>query len=189
MTDLVVASANKNKLREIQEILPDYNIISLSDIGFFEDIVEDGDTFAENALIKAKTACQFSGKPSLGDDSGLIVPSLDGAPGVLSARYSGVHGDDNANMDKLLKELEGKEDRSAYFLCSMALVYPDGKIITVEGKTHGRILKERTGSGGFGYDPIFFSEELGKSFGIASPEDKNKISHRGKALAKLRKLL
>ena len=191
MTDLVVASANKNKLREIQEILPDYNIISLSDIGFFEDIVEDGDTFAENALIKASTIAGLLKRPVLADDSGLEVDALGGAPGVYSARYGGPGLKDEERLQLLLDEMKDVPDakRTARFVCVMALVYPDGTNLTARGTVEGSIIREAQGNGGFGYDPAFLPRGYQDTFGILPAETKNRISHRSMALLKMKKLL
>jgi XTP/dITP diphosphohydrolase len=151
-------------------------------------VEETGATFAENALIKARAACSALQEMVLADDSGLCVDALNGAPGVFSARYSGVHGSDQANRNTLLKNLEGIENRKAHFTCSLALVYPDGREIVAEGYTHGNILKTENGEGGFGYDCLFFSDDLQKSFGQATAEEKNAVSHRFRALQKLRTL-
>lgn len=186
---LVVATGNAHKIREIAEIFTEYKVVSQKEMGFAEEVEETGKTFTENALIKARAAVKALGLPVLADDSGLCVDALNGAPGVYSARYSGEHGNDAANRVCLLKKLEGIENRSAHFTCAMALVFPDGKEITVEGKTHGKILHEEVGNGGFGYDALFESVDLKKSFGVASAEEKNKVSHRFRALEELRKYL
>lgn len=182
---LVVATGNAHKLREIAEIFTDFEVVSQKQMGFDEDVEETGATFLENALIKARAASKALGLPTLADDSGLCVESLDGAPGVYSARYCGSHGNDKANRDLLLKNLDGVENRSAYFACALALVYPNGDLLTAEGRTYGKILFEEQGEGGFGYDCIFESEDLKKSFGVATAEEKNAISHRGRALQSL----
>ena len=182
---LVVATGNAHKLREIAEIFTDFEVLSQKQMGFDEDVEETGATFIENALIKARAASKALGTPTLADDSGLCVEALDGAPGVFSARYAGEHGNDKANRNLLLKNLQGEENRKAYFTCAVALVYPDGKEITAEGRTYGKILHEEVGAGGFGYDPIFESDDLQKSFGVATPEEKNSISHRFRALQAL----
>ena len=182
---LVVATGNAHKLREIAEIFTDFEVLSQKQMGFDEDVEETGATFMENALIKARAASKALGIPTLADDSGLCVEALDGAPGVFSARYAGEHGNDKANRNLLLKNLQGEENRKAYFTCAVALVYPDGKEITAEGRTYGKILHEEVGAGGFGYDPIFESDDLQKSFGVATPEEKNSISHRFRALQAL----
>lgn len=187
MEKIVVASGNKGKLREIAEIFRGAEVVSMKEAGFVGDIEENGATFEENALIKAKAVCQALGAPALADDSGLCVDALDGAPGVYSARYAGGHGDDAANNALLLKNLSGKAEgeRTAYFESCVALCLPDGRSFAASGRTYGKILSVPEGENGFGYDPLFFSDELGKSFGIASAEEKNAVSHRAKALAAL----
>lgn len=187
MEKIVVASGNKNKLREIAEIFKGYEVVSMQDAGFSEEIEENGKTFEENALIKARAVCNALHLPALADDSGLCVAALGGAPGVYSARYAGVHGDDGANNALLLKNLEDvpEEDRGAYFESCVALVFPDGQEVTASGRTYGHILFEEEGKNGFGYDPLFYSNELKKGFGVASAEEKNAVSHRAKALAAL----
>ena len=182
---LVVASGNAHKIREISEIFTDFEVISQKQAGFDVDVEETGTTFMENALLKAHAASKALGIPTLADDSGLCVEALDGAPGVYSARYSGGHGDNQANRDLLLKNLEGVENRRAYFACALALVYPNGDVLTAEGRTYGKILHEETGEGGFGYDCLFESEDLQKSFGEATAEEKNTVSHRFRALQSL----
>ncbi len=184
---LVVASGNAHKLKEIAEIFPDFEVLSQKQMGFDEEVEETGASFMENALLKATAAANALGLPALGDDSGLCVEALGGAPGIYSARYSGGHGDDRANRALLLKNLEGESNRRAYFACALALVYPDGRKITAEGRTYGEILTQEEGEGGFGYDPIFHSEDLNKSFGKATAEEKNAVSHRGRALQALLK--
>lgn len=183
---MVVASNNAHKLREIAQIFSEYEIISQRQAGFDAEVEETGTTFEENALIKAWAACKALGLPVLADDSGLCVDALDGAPGVYSARYCGWHGDDQSNRQMLLKNMEGVENRTAYFCSSIVLVYPGGKVLTAEGKTYGKILHAEDGDGGFGYDPIFFSDDLQKSFGQATAEEKNGVSHRYRALCVLR---
>ena len=136
----------------------------------------------ENALIKARAASKALGIPALADDSGLCVDALNGAPGVYSARYCGYHGSDKENRDLLLKNMQGVENRKANFTSAIALVYPDGTELLAEGHTYGKILLEEQGEGGFGYDCIFESEDLGKSFGVATAEEKNSVSHRFRAL-------
>lgn len=183
---LVVASNNAHKLREIAQIFPEYQIVSQRQAGFCEEVEETGSTFIENALIKARAACAALKLPVLADDSGLCVAALGGAPGVYSARYCGWHADDKSNRTLLLKNMEGKTDRTAYFCSAIAIVYPDGKELTAEGRTYGRLLTEERGDGGFGYDPIFFSDDLQKSFGVATAEEKNGVSHRYRALCAIR---
>ena len=182
---LVVASGNKNKLREIAEIFTDFDVRSQKEMGFDEDVEETGLTFAENALIKARAASKALGEMVLADDSGLCVDALNGAPGVFSARYCGHHGSDEENRKVLMKNMEGVENRRAHFTSAIALVFPDGRELVAEGNTHGEILMEEVGDGGFGYDCIFMSEDLKKSFGVATAEEKNRVSHRFRALQKM----
>lgn len=193
MKTIVVASNNKHKIKEIKEILTGYNVLTLNDIGFHDEIIEDGKTFEENALIKARTIHNYLKSKNLNhivlaDDSGLCVDALNGAPGVYSARYAKEHSDDQANRDKLLKELEGK-DRTANFVCNIVLYYPNGEYKTFVGKTEGKITKEEIGNKSFGYDCIFYSNELNKTFGEAKDEEKNAVSHRGRALKEMLKKL
>ncbi len=184
---VVLASRNKHKIGELQALLskhiPEIEVLSLDDVGFTADIVEDGETFEENAYIKARAAAS-TGYIGLGDDSGLSVRALGGAPGIYSARYAGEHGDDAANNALLLKNLEGKEDRSAEFVCVIACVFPDkpDHRLWCRGATEGIIIDEYRGEGGFGYDPLFLYEPFGKTFAEMSAEEKNSISHRGKAI-------
>lgn len=184
---IVLASQNKKKIVELRtllsELIPDIEILSLADVGITGDIVEDGDSFEANALIKARAAAA-SGYIGVGDDSGLCVEALGGAPGIYSARYAGEHGDDEANLDLVLKNMEGKTDRRAAFVCAIACVFPDGsEPIVCHGRVDGELLLARDGEGGFGYDPIFYYPPFGTSFGVSSAEDKNKVSHRARALA------
>ena len=185
---LVVATGNKNKLREIAEIFTDFEVCAQKQMGFDEEVEETGLTFAENALIKARAAAKALGEMVLADDSGLCVDALDGAPGIYSARYCGYHGDDEKNRKVLLKNMEGIENRRAHFTSAIAIVYPDGRELVAEGHTYGEILHEETGNGGFGYDCLFFSEDLQKSFGVATAEEKNKVSHRFRGLQAMLKL-
>ena len=185
MKKLVLASNNKGKLNEIRAILSGkYEVLSLSDCNVCVDPEETGTTFEENAVIKAKAVYDVVKMPVISDDSGLVVYSLGGEPGVYSARYAGEEHSDRANNEKLLKKMENKCDRSAAFVC--AAVYYDGsKIVTAEGKVEGEILTAPQGTGGFGYDPLFYSKELEKSFEIASFEEKNSVSHRSRAFKAL----
>ena len=185
---LVVASGNKNKLREIAEIFPEFEVVSQKQMGFDEDVEETGLTFAENALIKARAAAKALNEIVLADDSGLCVDALNGAPGVFSARYCGYHGDDEKNRKVLLQNMDGITDRKAHFTSAIALVFPDGKELVAEGHTYGEILHEETGDGGFGYDCLFFSDDLQKSFGVATAEEKNRVSHRFRGLQAMLKL-
>ncbi|MBQ5927517.1 MAG: RdgB/HAM1 family non-canonical purine NTP pyrophosphatase [Clostridia bacterium] len=186
---IVVATGNVHKLREFAEIFPEYHFVTQKQAGFFEEVEETGKTFRENALIKAMAASKALNLPTVADDSGICVDALGGAPGVYSARYSGEHGDDKKNRDLLLENLKSKTDkadRTAYFCSAIVLCYPDGTYYEAEGKTYGKILFEEQGSGGFGYDCIFESDDLKKSFGLATPEEKNAVSHRFRALQKLK---
>lgn len=189
MAIIVLASNNKHKIKEFKEIFKNDTILSLNDIGFNEDIEETGKTFFENALIKAKTIHTYLKSKNMNyeviaDDSGLCVNALNGAPGVYSARYSKDHNP-KANRDKLLKELANKEDRSAYFECCLVKYFPNDTYISSSGRTYGYILNEENGDTSFGYDCIFFSIEINKCFGEATSEEKNSISHRGKAIFNL----
>ena len=191
--ELILASRNKKKIKEMETILathfPGIHILSLDDVGFEGDIEENGTTYEDNALIKARTAVEAGNHQytAIADDSGLSVDALDGAPGVYSARYAGGHGDDAANNALLLKNLAHLpvSERTARFVCCIALVYPDGRELTVRGETEGLIIDEARGEGGFGYDPYFYYAPFGKTFSELSAEEKNAISHRGKAIAKL----
>ena len=195
MTKIVLASRNKKKIEELRVLLTEQinsvEVLSLDDIGFYEDIVENGETFEENAITKASVPAKL-GYIGIADDSGLCVTALDGAPGIYSARYSG--GDDEDNNDLLLKELENKTDRSAKYVCVMACVFPNGEgNFTVRGECHGKILNERQGTAGFGYDPLFYYEEYGKTFAEIDLAKKNEVSHRSIAMKlfveKLKKVL
>lgn len=181
---LVVASNNAKKRKEIEGVLTALGVaIVPADETVFVDVIEDGDTFAENARKKAEAFALANGLPALADDSGLCVDALDGAPGVLSARYAGEAADDQANNDKLLLALRGERERRARFVCHVHLAWPDGVLaLTASGEVVGGILREADGEMGFGYDPLFFSPELGKSFARASFEEKASVSHRGRAL-------
>lgn len=190
MIEIIAATGNAHKVKEFREILGDnYDIKSLKEIGLTVDVVEDADTFFGNAFKKAKAIAEATGKIALADDSGLIVDALGGAPGVYSARYAGEDGNDLLNRQKLLKEMKGIENRSARFYASIVLYFPNGEYIHTEGKTEGTILYKEEGDQGFGYDSLFYSLDLKESFGTASAEDKNSVSHRGRALEVLVKLL
>ncbi len=181
-----MASGNAGKLAEFREILKDYEIVSPKDLGIDFDVEETGETFYDNALLKAKALYEICGLPTVADDSGLCVDALDGRPGVFSARYSG--GGDGDNITKLLGELKGKTDRRAHF--ESCIVYYNGKnIVSAVGKTYGSITESPDGNNGFGYDPVFFSDDLGKTFGTATEDEKNGVSHRGRALEMLVKKL
>ena len=190
METIVLASNNSNKLKEFRNIITDVNILSLKDIGFKDEIEETGTTFLENSLLKAKTIHEYLKSNNLNytvmsDDSGLCVNSLNGEPGLYSARYAGGHGNDTDNRKKLLDNLKDKADRSAYLICVVVKYYPNGSYIYAEGKTEGYILESEQGNTVFAYDCIFYSDELKKSFGEANEEEKNKVSHRGKAIRNL----
>lgn len=187
MKELILASNNAHKVEEIKSILDDYKILTLKDIGYYEDIIEDGTTFEENALIKARTIAKYSGKAAIADDSGLSVALLDGRPGVYSARYSKEQSDEK-NIEKVLEELNGEKSK-AKFVSVIALVRPDGSEITFRGECHGEIIFEKRGSNGFGYDPIFYVPSLEKTFAELTPEQKNSISHRKESLEKFSKYL
>ncbi|GFO61938.1 non-canonical purine NTP pyrophosphatase [Geomonas silvestris] len=193
MKRLVVASGNKGKLREFAELLKGVveTVLSPADFPGFPDVVEDGATFAENALKKARSAAQFTGLPVLADDSGLSVEYLDGRPGVYSARFAGEGAGDAANNALLLKELAGvpAEKRGAAFHCVIALCLPDGTRQTFDGSLPGAILEAPRGSGGFGYDPLFLVPEYGQTFSELPLEIKNRISHRGRAMQLLKAAL
>ena len=189
MKKIVLASNNKHKVKEIKNILSDYDILTLNDISFYDDIIEDGKTFLDNALIKAKAISKYIREKGLNydviaDDSGLCCNGLDGAPGVYSARYAGNH-DDKANRKKIIEELKDK-DKTAYFVCCMVLYHPDDTYSSYEGTTSGVIISEEKGKTDFGYDCIFLSDDLGVTFGEASDEDKNNVSHRKRALEKIK---
>lgn len=196
MKEFVFASRNAHKAREIADILSknlgfEFRVLTLDDIGFEGEIVEDGATFEENALIKARAAYEKSGIPSFADDSGLEVDALDGAPGIYSARYASTDGrdaDDEENNKLLLKNLEGVTDRTARFVAAVAFVDGEGSF-TLRGEVEGDILHEKQGNGGFGYDPLFFCREANCCFGILPAEEKNKISHRSRAFRALAEIL
>jgi len=187
---VLLASHNKGKISELQALLnkfsSDVEVISMSEIGFNDEIVEDGDTFEENALIKARVGASL-GYITVADDSGLMVDALGGAPGVFSARYAGEECDNEKNNQKLLLELSGlpSEKRTAKFVSVVACVFPDGREdIVTYGECFGIILNEYRGNGGFGYDPLFFYPPMGKTYAEMSADEKNSISHRGMAMQK-----
>ena len=185
---LIVASNNSNKLREFHKILGErFDIVSMHEAGIDADIEENGTTFEENALIKAKSAAEFTGLPALADDSGLCVDALDGAPGIYSARYC--EGTDEDRNAFLLKNMQDKENRACRFVCAIACVLADGETLTVRGECEGTLLRENHGAGGFGYDPLFYVEKYGCTFGELPAEVKNTISHRANALNKLKAIL
>ena len=189
MKKLIVASGNRGKLKEIAEILRNrYDVVPMAEAGYTEDVEETGNTFYENALLKATAVSEALGCDALADDSGLCVDALGGAPGIYSARFSGVHGDDAANRKKLLSELKNlknPDERKAKFVSSVVLYKRGGEIVSGMGETHGIIGFKQEGENGFGYDSLFVSDDLGKSFGVATAEEKNAVSHRKRALIDL----
>lgn len=183
---LLIASNNQHKIDEIKQILGNKfeQILSLSEAGIVYDPEENGKTFLDNALIKVRAVAKLTDMPVLGDDTGLCVDALNGAPGVHSARFAGDH--DNAkNRAKLLYELQDETNRKAHFSTAVALLYPDGRLVTAEGRVDGEILHTEVGANGFGYDSLFYCNEIGKTFAEATAEEKNSVSHRGRALQKL----
>jgi len=183
INEVVLATGNKGKAKEFSKLLEGVfgNVISLSDIGSPPEVFEDGLTFRDNALKKARTIAQYSGKLTLADDSGLVVDALNGRPGVYSARYSGEGATDKTNIEKLLAELGDNPDRKARFVCVLALVDPNGEELVIEGFCEGVILDKPRGEGGFGYDPVFYLPDREKTMAEVDPEIKNRISHRAKA--------
>jgi XTP/dITP diphosphohydrolase len=184
---IVFASGNKHKIEEFGAILkkymPEIEVVSMKEVGIFDDIVEDGLTFEENAMIKARAVAKY-GYIGVADDSGISVDALDGAPGIYSARYAGEHGNDKKNNQKLLADMEGIDMRGGAFVCAIACAFPTSMAnedFCVRGECRGVVLHEEKGDGGFGYDPLFFIEEYGKTFGELSAEIKNQISHRAVA--------
>ncbi|MHC4870909.1 MAG: XTP/dITP diphosphatase [Planctomycetota bacterium] len=190
---IILASKNQKKVLELSEILSDceIEIVSVSEFEEVGEIEETGKTFVENACLKADTTSRITGLPALADDSGLEVEHLSGVPGIYSARFSGPDATDEENNALLLERLSSAsdEERKANFTCVIALAVPGKDTVTFEGKCFGEILKEARGDGGFGYDPLFYSVEAGCTFAEAGSEIKNKISHRARALTKLKKYL
>nr|PZN05640.1 MAG: non-canonical purine NTP pyrophosphatase [Bacillota bacterium] len=192
MKSIVVATKNRGKLKEFQEMLRDVplKLLSLLDYPAIE-VEENGKTFEENALIKAKKVVELTGRAALSDDSGLEVEALGGRPGVYTARYAGPAASDRENIEKLLKELDGvpQEERKARFVCCLCFALPDGRIFIEHGYLEGYITFEPKGSMGFGYDPVFFVPELKKTLAEAGLEEKNSVSHRARAMEKMKKHL
>ncbi|TCX51081.1 XTP/dITP diphosphatase [Dehalobacter sp. 12DCB1] len=190
---VLLATMNKGKVMELEELLNDekIEILSLSDLPDYQEVEESGSTFAENAFIKARAACAAGKMITLADDSGLEVDALAGAPGIFSARYAGEPKNDEHNIEKLLTDLEGvpEENRTARFRCALAIICPDGQEYLTEGSVEGRILTERIGTGGFGYDPVFYLPDLQKTMAELSLDEKNCLSHRARAFAKAVPLL
>ncbi|MCX7714334.1 MAG: XTP/dITP diphosphatase [Clostridia bacterium] len=187
MMRIVAATKNEGKIKEFQAILGklDITVVSLAEAGIDADVEETGDTFEKNALIKARAISMMCDEPVLADDSGLCVDALDGKPGVFSARYAGEGATDRDLMNKILAELGNTKNRKAKFVSAVALVFPNGDEITAVGEAHGSIVYEPQGENGFGYDPIFYSDELKKTFAQAEDEEKNRVSHRARALEDL----
>lgn len=193
MDKIVFATANEGKVKEIKEILKDFpiEVVSMKDMGITADIEENGDTFEENSLIKARALVKLTGLPALADDSGLEVDYLNGEPGIYSARYLGRDTDYDYKNNYIINKLSEAQDkeRSARFVCVISLVLPDGREFVERGVVEGLIGYEQKGENGFGYDPIFYLPEYSKTSAELSPEEKNKISHRGKALSAMKKLI
>ena len=190
---IVLATGNPGKVREIRRILGELGVVVVpqTELGV-GDADETGSSFVENALIKARHAALMTGLPAIADDSGLVVDALDGRPGVYSARYSGAGATDESNIDKLLQELAGMPDEkrtAAFHCCAVYVSADDSTSLVAEGRWPGRILAERRGAGGFGYDPVFFDPECGRTAAELGPELKNALSHRGKALTALAGML
>lgn len=189
MEKIILASNNAHKIKEFKEIFNNYEIVPMKEIGFNEEIVEDGTTFEENSKIKTEAISNFLKKNGLNhivmaDDSGLCVDALNGEPGVYSARYGGSPSDQD-HRDLLLKNLEGNPNRNARFACVITLQKPNGETIIGRGEVNGTILTEEIGDKSFGYDCVFYSTEINKCFGLATPAEKNSVSHRGRAIADL----
>jgi XTP/dITP diphosphohydrolase len=185
---LVLATRNRGKTKEIKDLLKDFpvEIKNLDDFGTISAIEEDGETFDDNAFKKASLTARMLGLPAMADDSGLEVEALGGAPGVRSARYAGPDATDHDNNMKLLKEMDGKTNRAAAFMCVISIAVPSGVALTYEGRCEGLIAESPQGDHGFGYDPVFYSPPLKKTFAQLSVEEKNRVSHRGKALAQIK---
>lgn len=189
--ELVIATGNEGKYREFSRMLKDrFNrIYFLGDFENIPEIEESGNSFSENAFIKACTVAEITGKPALADDSGLVVDALGGEPGIYSARYSGENANDRDNIDKLLSSMAGMDDRAARFVCCLSLYIPGRGFFSSEGVCEGEILEEPRGTSGFGYDPVFYVPDLGRSMAELTENEKNKISHRSKALKELNKVI
>ena len=180
---LIMATNNKGKVKELSALLSsDFEVLTLKEAGFEIEVEEDGKTFTENAVKKALETYKITKVPSIGDDSGLCVEALDGAPGIYSARWAGEGASQDELIGKLHKELSGKENKKAKFVSVIALAFSEDDIVIAEGECQGEIIDEKRGEGGFGYDPVFYVPSLGKTFSELSLEDKNKISHRANAL-------
>lgn len=191
MKEIVIASNNSSKIEEIKQIMGGCfdRMYSPKELGIDIDVLESGGSFYENALIKARAISDLTGKSALADDSGLTAEALNGAPGVFSARYAGYPADDKKNIEKLLNELSEQKNRRAAFVCCIVIYNRDGSVITAEGRVEGEILEEKRGEGGFGYDPVFYSYELKKTFAQATQQEKNSVSHRARALKAIELIL
>ncbi len=196
MNTVIVATKNAHKVFEMAEILKDtqLSLVTMTEAGVEGEIEETGKTFEENAKIKARTVAKITGKPALADDSGLSVDALGGEPGIYSARYASIDGNnatDDKNIDKLLENMKAipGNERTARFVSALALCFPDGREYTAIGVCEGLITRERRGEGGFGYDPVFFCTKLSKTFGEASADEKNTVSHRNRALTQLKEII
>lgn len=191
MKSIILASNNKDKVKEVKEILKGYDIISMKEAGIDVDIEENETTFEENALIKARAIMKLTGQITMADDSGLEIDYLNKAPGVYSARFMGHDTSYDIKNKALIQKLEGVKgsDRSGRFVCAIAVCFPDGREIVKRGTMEGLIAEEIKGDNGFGYDPIVYLPEYGRTSGELAPEEKNKISHRGKALALIKEEL
>ena len=193
MRTIIFASNNQHKLEEVKRIFKLYKVLSLRDIGFTKEIIEDGYSFQENAMIKAEAVMDYIKSNNLkeyavlSDDSGLCVKAINYEPGIMSARYSG--GNDEDNRQKLLNKLLTIQDRTAYFQCYAVLLMPDGTTVVGDGKTYGLITKDKIGDERFGYDCIFWSDKLRKTFGQATAEEKDSVSHRAIAMQKIKEYL
>ena len=187
---IFLATKNKGKIEDFKKLTEnmDIEVVTILDNIDIPDVVEDGDTFEENSAKKALVIAKYTGIVTVSDDSGLCVDYLNGAPGVYSARYSGENATDESNMDKLLEDLKDvkKKDRKAHFVSVVTITYPNGEYQSFRGEVEGEILFERQGNNGFGYNPIFYSKELGKSFGMATMDERVSVSHRGRAFRKLK---
>jgi XTP/dITP diphosphohydrolase len=193
--NILLATRNAKKLVELQRIMDaadlPVRIVGMSDVDDYVDVPETGLTFAENALLKATEGVKYTGLATIADDSGLAVDVMGGMPGILSARWSGRHGDDDANLDLLLAQISDLPDsaRSASFVCAGALALPDGRTFSTEGRMPGRLIRERRGTGGFGYDPIFVADGHTRTTAELSPDEKDAISHRGQAFRALAEII
>ncbi|WP_270892969.1 XTP/dITP diphosphatase [Staphylococcus saprophyticus] len=189
MEDIVIASTNKGKINDFKVIFPDFNVIGIAEIIEDFDVEETGDTFEANAKLKSEAAAKALNKRVIADDSGLEVFALDGEPGVYSARYAGTDKDDHANIDKLLTQLGDETDRSAQFVCVISMSTPGEETVQFKGTVQGEITLSKIGEHGFGYDPIFYLDDKNKTMAQLSAEEKSEVSHRGKAIEKLRQYL